>query len=123
MKIAEENIDLKEALKRWDNNDTVWTIEKGGIGPGYEQVIQIGIFELCKDLIGIELPKDNVDKWFDEALFKTMKREKRLDEITGAQAGAMKNIAFHFLKNGYSETLKLGKEQKANLIMVQNKFV
>ena len=37
-----------EALARWDAGGSVFTLEMGGLGPGYEQVIHIVVFELIR---------------------------------------------------------------------------
>lgn len=126
MKIADSTISLKEALIRWDNNDIVWTVERGGIGPGYEQVIQIGVFELCKDIYNnkiIPLNNKKMNKFFDDELNKTMSREPKLTGLSGAQAGALKHLAYRFLVDGYKQTLKSAEKAKAKLIMVQKDFI
>jgi len=38
----------QEALAKWDAGETLTSIEMGGIGPGYEQAIQIAIFEYIR---------------------------------------------------------------------------
>ena len=75
VKIADDSINLKEALKRWGDNDVVWSIERGGLGLGYEQAIQIGIFELSKVISRKRLPsgKDKLNKRLDEYLAQVMK--------------------------------------------------
>ena len=30
-------VDAAEQLRRWDAGDSIWTVEMGGLGPGYEQ--------------------------------------------------------------------------------------
>ena len=37
-----------DALAAWDRGEHVWTVELGGIGPGYEMAIQTLAFELIR---------------------------------------------------------------------------
>ena len=118
MKIAERNIDLREALVRWNDNDTVWSLEMGGLGPGYEQCIQFGIFELIK--VMIDKPIEQYEKMVDAETHNLCKRFKILSGLSGAQAGAIQNVAYHYMKNGYEQTLaKFGNDR---LIQVNRKI-
>lgn len=99
--------DAKDALERWDKGDTVWSIEMGGLGPGYEQAIQVGIFETIRRTFDVPLPNDDkelLNKIFDDALREAMGQPdlKILDGLSGAQAGAIKNIAHQFVTKGWS---------------------
>ncbi len=38
----------QEALAKWDAGEILTSVEMGGIGPGYEQAIQIAIFEFIR---------------------------------------------------------------------------
>lgn len=40
--------DAAEWLARWDRGDGVWSVEMGGLGPGYEQCIQIVAAEVVR---------------------------------------------------------------------------
>lgn len=42
---------IEDWLRRWDAGKTVWSIEMGGMGPGYEQAIQITAAEMVRNLI------------------------------------------------------------------------
>src|SRR3990167_269657 len=44
-----------EALARWDAGQSVFTVEMGGLGPGYEQVIHIMAFEIIRELLSREV--------------------------------------------------------------------
>lgn len=43
--------DAADLLARWDNGGSVFSIEMGGFGPGYEQALQIAAFERLRDLL------------------------------------------------------------------------
>ncbi len=44
-------IDATEWLRRWDAGETVWTVSLGGLGPEYEQCIQITGAEILRWLL------------------------------------------------------------------------
>jgi hypothetical protein len=95
----------RDALAAWDRGEPVQTVEMGGIGPGYEQAIQILAFELIRE--AGPLPKPNAEGRYDlsgwgEAVVA------RLDEtcgFSGAQVGAAKGLAFHGLLKGWAALL------------------
>ena len=45
--------DASDWLKRWDDGKSVWSIEMGGLGPGYEQCIQITVAEILRHLLAV----------------------------------------------------------------------
>ena len=108
---------LEDAVKRWEEGGIVWTVELGGLGPGYEQCIQILMFELCSRLVGkkkeIKTPK----------AFETL-AEPIIDELdqtygySGAQVGVAKNLAYHFITQGYNKSIHTMKKDR--LIQVDN---
>ena len=88
----------QELIEHWDNGYTVWTIEMGGMGPGYEQAIQLLFIELVRDHIGKPLPTDDLyDTWGNDTV-------RRIDQscggFSGAQVGAAKQIAYRMLRDG-----------------------
>ena len=104
--------DAKEQLRRWDAGDTIWSIEMGGLGPGYEQSIQILAIEIVRDNLDKPLPDEGSawSRWGDETVTRI---DKKLPDGTyscggfsGAQVGAAKNLAFHWLKEGPAKLLQ-----------------
>jgi hypothetical protein len=93
----------EEALARWDRGEPVFTAEMGGLGPGYEQCIQIMAFEAIRGVIGKELPaeKEPLNKLFDDAMKESVARL----HPSGAQFGAAKNLAYCVLSRGYRKAL------------------
>lgn len=43
--------DATDWLDRWDQGKSVWSIEMGGLGPGYEQCIHITCAEILRELL------------------------------------------------------------------------
>ena len=109
---------LKEAIDKWNKKETVWSGEMGGLGPGYEQCIQVLTFEICKELYG---------KKIEEKTFREMakpivhKLDDKMGGFSGAQVGVAMQIAYKFLTMGYNEALQSLKKQDADrLIQVSN---
>jgi hypothetical protein len=99
--------DAADWLKRWDEGRSVWSIEMGGLGPGYEQCIQITCAEIIRNMLtqGYDFSKwDTGYSWkkdleqIREAGFKNPKI-KALG-LSGAQWGAAMNLAAMFYRRG-----------------------
>lgn len=117
----------KDWLERWDKGDLVWSVSMGGMGPGYEQCIQIMVAEMLrylvrKDTCLEELMDDDLaefntefEHWAEQADFI-----KKLGP-SGAQYGAAKNLAFILWRKGPVEALTDSVVEK-RLIMVSKDF-
>ena len=99
----------REQLRRWDAGDPIWTIEMGGMGPGYEQAIQLLVIEIVRDEIDKPLPVDNLQEWGNATVTRI---DYQLPDGTwscggysGAQVGAAKQLAYHWLRDGVAATL------------------
>lgn len=100
--------DAAEWLRRWDAGETVWTIEMGGLGPGYEQCIQITAAEVLRHLLD---KKYNPEKW-DFARANWERDLKKIEEyahanpvikklgLSGAQWGVAVNLASNLYRKG-----------------------
>ena len=117
----------KDWLKRWDKDEPVWSVSMGGLGPGYEQCIQIMVAEMLrylvrKDTCLEELMDDDLaefntefEHWAEQADFI-----KKLGP-SGAQYGAAKNLALVLWQKGPVEALT-DPVIKERLIMVSKTF-
>lgn len=47
---------VADVLAKWDAGEAIWSVQLGGIGPGYEQTIQVLIMELLRDNLTRPLP-------------------------------------------------------------------
>ncbi len=74
---------------------SVWSIEMGGIGPGYEQAIQDLSIEML-DLLLLDYKLVNDSDLQDKILFKF-----GVDRgYSGAQWGAARNLAYNLYRRG-----------------------
>lgn len=99
--------DAAEWLKRWDAGKTVWSIEMGGLGPGYEQCIAITTAEILRVMLTKQY---DADAWSDKAVWKHDRDE--IDTLTlevpviknlglsGAQWGGALSVASFLYRKG-----------------------
>lgn len=121
--------DAADWLKRWDAGRGVWSIEMGGLGPGYEQCIQVVAAEILRHLL---------DAKYDSAAWQTDKDLWKRDSdaiekhgfanskikalgISGAQWGAAVSLATALYHQGPRKIMNTDsiKERK---IQVQRTF-
>jgi hypothetical protein len=126
---SQEITTIDDLLKHWDAGDTIWSIELGGLGPGYEQAIQIAAVEFsrgCKDLKDIkkddEESTDRFTKKCEEVLSAI---DQKIGGLSGAMFGAAKWLAFQWCFNGGPAALierlkKKGEDDRC--IQVQKDF-
>jgi hypothetical protein len=93
----------KEALDKWDSGTSIFTVEMGGMGPGYEQAIHIGVFEVIRKLHNKKLPDEKthqkeLQKIFDDSIPRGL-------GLSGAQAGAIKQVASKALILGWRKMM------------------
>lgn len=121
--------DAADWLRRWDDGRTVWTIEMGGLGPGYEQCIHITAAEILRHLLDAQY---DAAAWADQEVWKRDRDQienygfknkviEGLGGITGAQWGAALNLATQFYKRGPRELMK-DERVKDRKIQVSRKF-
>ncbi len=95
-----------DAVKRWDEMGILWTIEMGGLGPGYEQTIQVCAIEILRDALAKGEPKLSPEE-FQKLADETMHfHNESLGGLSGAQAGAATQLAFKAYDHGWSGMLK-----------------
>lgn len=98
--------DAADLLARWDAGDSpIHTVEMGGLGPGYEQALQITAFEILRDLL---TRKPDHSLWADEDAWKAERDiiDKNVSKIidslglSGAQWGAAMSLATAWYMRG-----------------------
>jgi len=92
-----------DALAKWDANESIFSVEMGGLGPGYEMAIQGLAFEMIRDLQGIDWAADDAPDRAQEITDATVSRCNALPwgGFSGAQVGAAANIACITSRKGY----------------------
>lgn len=93
-----------DALALWDKGKTVFTIEMGGLGPGYEQCIQLLAFEMIRDNKDKPLPEpDKADNWGNETVYRC---NDQVGGFSGAQVGCARTIAYRAIRDGWAKMLE-----------------
>lgn len=118
----------QELIDAWDAGETIWSIEMGGLGPGYEQALQVAAIEMTRKAIYF---KQCGDKEKDTEVFTMLCDEalKLIDDklggLSGAQYGAARYLAWNWITKGpetlykiYRDAEKEGKENR--MIQVSN---
>lgn len=101
-----------EQIANWDAGETIWSIEMGGLGPGYEQALQVMAVEITRDNLNATLPPDTAtekerQKWWKEFGESTLERvNKTLGGLSDAQFGAARQLAWLWLTVGPAKTLE-----------------
>lgn len=109
---------VAEALAKWDAGESVFSVEMGGLGPGYEMAIQGLAFEMMRDL----LSRDPV-VIRDEDLDAVVRRlnDQPWAGFSGAQVGAAKSLAARVCLDGYRKALRHPSLESDRLIQVCKK--
>ncbi len=97
--------DAAEWLRRWDAGRGVWSVEMGGLGPGYEQCIQVVASEIIRHMLEEGYDFSIKEMWDHqrEAIERFGHESeviKKLGGITGAQWGAAFNLALQIYRKG-----------------------
>lgn len=87
----------EEWVRRWDEGKTVWSIEMGGLGPGYEQAIQIAVVEFVRYMLQLVEPITKSDQMWHLALGNPVISKLGL---SGAQFGAAYSLAQQLYMKG-----------------------
>lgn len=98
---------VAEALAKWDAGESVFTVEMGGLGPGYEMAIQGLAFELMRALDG---KMEDGKPWshYDPIVNPVVSEcdGKPWGGFSGAQVGAAKSLVGHVVLKGYRNALR-----------------
>lgn len=92
--------DAAEWLRRWDDGRSVWSIEMGGIGPGYEQCIQIVAAEVLRWMLANKPDLESEWSKYDGDMSKSVSKITEPLGLSGAQWGVGVNLAAFIYKDG-----------------------
>lgn len=94
-------------LSRWDAGKGVWSISMGGLGPGYEQAIQVTVAELVRIMLGAPFDAgdwENLEVWErDRDAIRVKAFENDVINsmgLSGAQYGAALSLAAKLYMDG-----------------------
>jgi hypothetical protein len=93
----------KELLARWDSGQSIWSLEMGGLGPGYEQAIQVAAIEMAREGLDVPLegPKEGHDAIWEEVCDRALKKhDEALGGLSGAMYGAAKWLSWKWVHGG-----------------------
>lgn len=103
----------QELLDRWDRGEGVWTLQMGGISPGYEQSLQIAAFEMIRFLLtqsidwkALDEDKAKVRDLYDRTSEAIAPISDRLG-LSGSQHGAAFNMATVFVRHGPVKAMEM----------------
>lgn len=100
----------------------VHSIEMGGLGPGYEQAIQITVAEVLRHLLEKGYDAAKLQPHMDEIREASFKNETIMKlGLSGAQWGGAVNLASMLYRHGPIGVMK-DERVKDRHIMVQRKF-
>jgi len=118
----------EEWLRRWDANEIVHSVSMGGMGPGYEQCIQVTAAEILRLLLR-DKPKITTD--MDEEVWKKLRDDlySKIDKVravsrlgrSGAQVGAAMSLATLLYMRGPIDALT-DEKIKDRHIQVRKRF-
>jgi hypothetical protein len=117
-----------DLLAKWDRGDSIWSLEMGGLGPGYEQAIQIAAVEMGREGMDVPLegPKEGHNAIWEEVCDRALKKHNEaLGGLSGAQYGAAKWLSWKWVHGGgplalVNELKKRGEDER--LIQVSKAF-
>lgn len=100
--------DITEWLARWDKGGSVWSISMGGLGPGYEQAIQLLAAEVVRHFVATDANWWSATEEENNAAWKAVRKScddivTRIDKhigFSGAQVGAAIQLAAHLYRKG-----------------------
>lgn len=100
---------VREALRLWDDGLSVFSVEMGGLGPGYEMAIQGLAFELMRVWQAVSWSDDEAQlkevKGMAEPVISECDK-KPWGGFSGAQVGAAKSLAANVCRRGYRAALR-----------------
>lgn len=99
-----------EALAKWDAGQSVFSIAMGGIGPGYEQAIQVLAFELIRAALSAGLMADGSEPFktgspWEIVADATVERFGQYLGLSGAQVSAAEWLAYKTVTDGWQKII------------------
>ena len=118
-------MNTREMIEIWDKGGNIASIEMGGLGPGYEQAIQVTAIEFAREGLDFDFTAPDADARWRANCERVLRRiDEQVGGLTGAMFGAASSLAYLWVKlgpEGFEE--KVRHDGKADrLILVSNFF-
>lgn len=92
-----------DALAAWDRGEVLWSVEMGGLGPAYEQCIQILVFEMIRGALKRGRPASITD--FGLVAASVASNLDSVYHFSGAQVAVARSLAWNFCNRGYRASM------------------
>lgn len=93
-----------DLVAAWDRGETIWSVSMGGLGPGYEQAIQVMAVEFARAGIGSTLPdgddEQKSDAWRAICDQVMQRIDSQIGGASGAQYGAASWLSYQWVHGG-----------------------
>lgn len=115
-----------DLVRKWDADETIWSITLGGFGPGYEQALVIAAVEFAREGLDVPLEGD-LEQFFragwEEVCLHALERIKPwFTGLSGAQYGAAKWLAWQWV-HGDGPAFVADKKYDDRTIQVSRRWV
>lgn len=116
--------DAREWLRRWGEGRGVWSVEMGGLGPGYEQALQITATRIVRYLIDKDVQPDAFEEANWQATLDAIEKDVETGDLglSGAQWGAAMNIALNIYRRGPAACMTDEKLEQDRKIQISKNF-
>lgn len=95
---------VDQLLAQWDAGGIVRSISLGGLGPGYEQAIQVAAIEMARAGRDFELipdePSEKTNRRWSDICHKAIEPMNKLYGLSGAQFGQASWLAYQWCNGG-----------------------
>lgn len=96
----------RDALRKWDKGEPVFSLDITGMGPSYEQCTQMLVFAAIRAMYSRNRPKHRRGVYTDGVFDNTAHRMNRWLGFSGTQVAFARHFVMHVFKNGWAATLE-----------------
>ena len=120
----------EEVLTAWDKGALVWSVAMGGMGPAYEQQIQIMAMEMMRAFSTMDVPTEKAMSAYTQAQTEALKG--KIDDLaqgvvdqhfrgcSGAQRSAAENLAWRFVAFGPERAIESMGDNSRRILVSRN---
>lgn len=104
-------LSAQQAVERWDAGKSLWSIEMGGLGPSYEQAIQVAAIEMLREALAAADPAMVPEAFTKVCESVISKHNDALGGLSGAQFSVAMNLAYMAFTHGWTGMIENAKEK------------